>query len=77
MYRQDLDRLKAVLFNNTATAYFMMGMMAEAIQFNDHAIASDPDYGKALLRKALIHENQGKYKQAVEVTEYAIGKFDD
>ena len=78
IFAQDLSRMKAMLLNNISTSFFHMeGKLTESEYFNDMALMEDPDYAKAMLRKVLILQKKGDYKEAHSIAGFAIMRFDD
>lgn len=69
--------MKAMLFNNISTCYFHMNALPKSDYYNDMALMEEPDYAKALLRKALILERKGEFSQAHSIANFAVNRFDD
>ena len=64
--------MKAMLLNNISTSYFHLGQLPKAEQYNDLALMEEPDYAKALLRKALILEKRGECRQAHSIASFGV-----
>ena len=67
-----------MLLNNISASFFHIeGKLSESEYFNDMALMEDPDYAKAMLRKVLILQKKGYYKEAHSIAGFAIMRFDD
>ena len=55
----------AALLFNRASAYFRIAKWAECIADCSSAIALDPNYSKALYKRALAHEQTGDFEAAL------------
>nr|XP_015832371.2 tetratricopeptide repeat protein 1 [Nothobranchius furzeri] len=60
------SRERAVLFSNRAAAKLHQGLKEEAISDCSRAIHLDPDYLRALLRRAELYEQTEKLEEALE-----------
>jgi len=77
VYVQDFTRLKAILLQCASACYLELGRVEKSEQFNDMAIAEDPDLGATIVTKMLIHEKRSRFSQALSMAEYGIEKFED
>ena len=75
MYYQDFLRLKAVLNNNISMAFMKLRDYDRAHIYNNAAILDDPDYGKAVLRKAQILEETCEYTHALAIANWGMQKL--
>lgn len=61
-----LDPASAVIFNDLAVVYEMLGQIENAEKAYGQAVAIDPNYGKPYFNLALLYESRGNLRKALE-----------